>query len=58
MFANKVGKNFRHFVGIFNKTIIPLALFFLAVGYNMIIARQFIGAPLILHLGQEETQGE
>ena len=33
-FTNKVEKNSRYFVGIFNKTIIPLALF----GYEMIIA--------------------
>ena len=33
-FTNKVEKNSRYFVGIFNKTIIPLAL----VGYEMIIA--------------------
>ena len=33
--TNKVGKNYRYFVGVFNKTvIIPLAL----VGYEMIIA--------------------
>ena len=25
-FENKVGKNSRYFVGVFNKTIIPLAL--------------------------------
>ena len=34
VFTNKVGKNSRYFVGVFNKTIIPLAL----VGYEMIIA--------------------
>ena len=33
-FSNKVGKNSQYFVGVFNKTIIPLAL----VGYEMIIA--------------------
>ena len=32
--TNKVGKNSRHSVGVFDKTIIPLAL----VGYEMIIA--------------------
>ena len=26
VFANKVGKNSRYFVGVFNKAIIPLAL--------------------------------
>ena len=25
-FTNKLGKNFRYFVGVFNKTIIPVAL--------------------------------
>ena len=34
VFTNKVGKNSRYFVGVFNKTIIPLTL----VGYEMIIA--------------------
>ena len=34
VFTNTVGKNSRYFVGVFNKTIIPLAL----VGYEMIIA--------------------
>ena len=35
LFTNKVGKNSRYSVGVFNKTIIPLAL----VGYEMIIAK-------------------
>ena len=34
VFTNKVGKNSRYFVGVFNNTIIPLVL----VGYEMIIA--------------------
>ena len=34
VFTNKVEKNSRYFVGVFNKTIIPLAL----VGYEMILA--------------------
>ena len=34
IFKNKVGENSRYFVGVFNKTIIPLAL----VRYEMIIA--------------------
>ena len=34
VFTNTVGKNSRYLVGVFNKTIIPLAL----VGYEMIIA--------------------
>ena len=36
-FTNKVGKNSRYFVGVFNKTIIPLKL----VGYEMIIANSY-----------------
>ena len=38
----KVGKNSRYFVGVFNKTIIPLAL----VGYEMIIANSALRASL------------
>ena len=34
---NKVKKNSRYFVGVFNKTIFPLAL----VGYEMIIANSY-----------------
>ena len=34
VFTNKVGKNSRYFVGVFNETIISLAL----VGYEMIKA--------------------
>ena len=38
-FANKVGKNFRYFVGVFNKRIIgPLAL----DGYEMIVANLYL----------------
>ena len=33
-FTNKAGKNSRYFVGVFNKTFVPLAL----VGYGMIVA--------------------
>ena len=33
-FTNIVGQNSRYFVGVFNKTVIPLAL----VGYETIIA--------------------
>ena len=36
-FTNKVGKNSRYFVGVFNKTIILLAL----VGYEKIIANSY-----------------
>ena len=43
-FTNKVGKNSRYFVGIFNKTIIPLAL----VGYEMIIANWALRASLAI----------
>ena len=37
VFTNEVGKNSRYFVGVFNKTIIPLVL----VGYEMIIANSY-----------------
>ena len=37
VFTNKVGKNSRYFVGVFNKTIIPLAL----VRFDMIIANSY-----------------
>ena len=37
VFTNKVAKNSRYFVGVFNNTIIPLAL----VGYEMIIANSY-----------------
>ena len=37
VFTNKVGKNYRYFVGVVNKTIISQAL----VGYEMIIASSF-----------------
>ena len=37
VFTNKIGKNSRYFVGVFNKTIIPLVL----VGYEMIIANSY-----------------
>ena len=42
VFVNKVGKNSRYFVGVFNKTIIPLVL----VGYEMIIANSALRASL------------
>ena len=42
VFTNRVGKNSRYFVGVFNKTIIPLAL----VGYEMIIANSAL-RPLL-----------
>ena len=37
VFTNKVGKNSRYFMGVFNKIIIPLAL----VGYETIIANSY-----------------
>ena len=37
VFTNKVGKNSSIFVGVLNKTIIPLAL----VGYEKIIANSY-----------------
>ena len=37
VFTSKVGKNSRYFVGIFNKTIIPLEL----VGYDTITANSY-----------------
>ena len=47
VFTNKVGKNSRYFVGVFNKTIIPLAL----VGYEMIIANSALRASLAIYQG-------
>ena len=44
VFVNKVGKISRYFVGVFNKTIIPLAL----VGYEMIIANSAQRASLAI----------
>ena len=38
VFANKVGKNFRYFVGVFNKRIISLAL----DGYEVIVAISYL----------------
>ena len=43
---NKVGENSRYFVGVFNKTIIPLAL----VGYEMIIANSALLTSLAIYL--------
>ena len=45
VFTNKVGKNSRYFVGVFNKTIIPLAL----AGYVMIIADSALRASLAMY---------
>ena len=44
-FTNKVGKNSRYFVGVFNRIIIPLAL----VGYEMIIANSVLRASLVTY---------
>ena len=38
VFTNKLGKNSGYFMGVFNKTIIPLAL----VGYEMTIANSYL----------------
>ena len=40
VFTNKFGKNSRGFVGVFNKTIIPLAF----VGYEIVIANSALRA--------------
>ena len=54
VFTNKVGKNSRYFVGVFNKTIIPFAL----VGYKMIIANTALRALLaIIVLYPTHTRG-
>ena len=45
VFAKKVGKNSRYFVGVSNKTIIPLVL----VGYEMIIVRSALRASLAIY---------
>ena len=42
-FTNKVGKNSRYFVGVFNRIIIPLAL----VGYEMIKANSVLRVSLV-----------
>ena len=47
VFTNKVGKQSRYFLGVFNKTIIPLA----PVGYQMIIANLALRAPGWVFLG-------
>ena len=53
-FTNKVGKNSRYFVGVFNKTIIPFAI----VGYEMIIANSALHASLAsYHLISNATRG-
>ena len=42
----QVGKNSRYFVGVFNKTILALAL----VGYEMIIANSALRVSLAMYL--------
>ena len=44
-FSIKMGRNSRHFWGVFNKKIIPLAL----VGYEMIIANSAVHASLAIY---------
>ena len=44
-FTNKVGRNSRYFVGVFNETIISLAL----VGYEMIVTSAALGALLAIY---------
>ena len=46
VFTNEVGKNSRYFVGVVNKTIIPLAL----VGYEMIKANSALRGHLPSHI--------
>ena len=46
VFTNtKIGKNSQYFVGVFNKTIIPLAL----VAYEMIIANLALRVSLAIY---------
>ena len=45
-FYNEVEKNSQYFVGIFNKTIIPLVL----VGCEMIIANSVLHASLAIYM--------
>ena len=55
LFTNKVGKNATYFVGVFNKTIIPLML----VVYEMIIATSALCDSLpIYHLISGSERGE
>ena len=44
-FTNKVGKNSRYFVGVFNRIIIPLAV----VGNEMIMAKSVLRASLVTY---------
>ena len=53
LFYNEIEKNSRYFVGVFNKTIFPLAL----VGYGMIIANseRTISSHVYKHLQASES---
>ena len=53
-FTNKVGTNSRYFVGVFNNTIIPLAL----VRYEMIIANSALRASLAIYQPDLATERE
>ena len=52
VFTNKVGKNLRYFVGVFNNTIIPLVL----VGYEMIIANLALRVPGVRQMQTADWQ--
>ena len=52
VFTNKVGKNLRYFVGVFNNTIIPLVL----VGYEMIIANLALRVPGVQQMQTADWQ--
>ena len=52
VFTNKVGKNSRYFVGVFNNTIIPLVL----VGYEMIIANLALRVPGVQQMQTADWQ--
>ena len=54
-FTNKVGKNSRYFVGVFNRIVISLAL----VGYEMIIANSALRTSLATyHLISNAQRGQ
>ena len=44
VFTNRVGKNSRYFVDLFNETVISLAL----VGYEMVVANEARSAELAI----------
>ena len=45
VFINKVRNNSRYFVGVFNKTIIPLALAWICDDYSQLRATLLVGHP-------------